>query len=422
MDPLQGDSTGSDVLPHLGPAQLASIGLVDGVVLVIGQDPPAEVACHWLLSSLGGLRELMAKGSGGHWKSIHSSVASSPKKLTKSAGKGGVSPKSSIRSNQTCCLAGSESEHSVVDPGRKQGCPAARARVLSGCIWLTALFADTCHWGWRWRVVQSLVCVEWVWWAWGWEGMPEGSPGGSLGRCFAWKWVHWWLALVLPHSTPAVFALQLQAPHQGITSQMLGNLLSPAIWGWLAWDKEWAQEHFLPLDGDQAAPIAQWRPALIRCWPSSSWISAMNWSWSWQESMLDTTSYYPQWTCSATSRISWSIEPSRAPTDRWSGAISLAMAVWWEWGCLQVCCCCFLLFIAVALWSRCSSRNSPYFAAKLSSRKGVPSSAHLGIAVPWELTQLPFSNIQFEGPLLSLIPLKATKLPYCRVTISFILQ
>ena len=48
-----------------GPGKLAATDLADGVVLVLGQALPTVVACCWLLSPLGGLRELMAKGSDG---------------------------------------------------------------------------------------------------------------------------------------------------------------------------------------------------------------------------------------------------------------------------------------------------------------------------------------------------------------------
>ena len=64
----------------------------------------------------------------------------------------------------------------------------------------------------------------------------------------------------------------------------------------------------------------------------------------------------------------------------------------------------------------------PTLATKLLSSQGVPSSIHLGIAAP---LRAPLTTL-FECTVLRVSTfahsLKAAKLPYCRVTISSILQ
>ena len=77
----------------------------------------------------------MAEGAGGHGALIHSSVVS-PKKSAKSAGNSTVSPRSSVRSKQTCLLAGPWGKHSVADPGGESGHPGACIGALSGHILL----------------------------------------------------------------------------------------------------------------------------------------------------------------------------------------------------------------------------------------------------------------------------------------------
>ena len=143
---------------------------------------------------------------------------------------------------------------------------------------------------------------------------------------------------------------------------------------------------FLPLERDQAAPIMPQRPTFIRHWSSSSWSSAMNWSWDQEGSMLSTTLYYPWLTCSATFRISWSVDPSKALTNRCSEVVSLAMVIWWEWGHLCMCHCHSLLLIAVVLWNRHSSRNSPHSWHQITFQLGCPLLSSSKNSCPWELT------------------------------------
>ena len=94
----------SDVLLHLGLDGEAAVDLLDRVVMIFGWAPPIGLAHCWSLPLLGGHGELMAERAGGQGALICSSVVS-PKKLAKSAGKGGVSPRSSVRSKQTCFCA-----------------------------------------------------------------------------------------------------------------------------------------------------------------------------------------------------------------------------------------------------------------------------------------------------------------------------
>ena len=107
----------------------------------------------------------------------------------------------------------------------------------------------------------------------------------------------------------------------------------------------------------------------------------------------DTKSYCPQCTCSTTSRISWSVDLRRVLTDRWSGAISLAMVVWCEWGHLHMCHSCSILHKAAAYEIDALTEEAPTLASELSSSQDIPSSGCLGIADPWELTQLPLLSI-----------------------------
>ena len=59
--------------------------------------------------------------------------------------------------------------------------------------------------------------------------MPVRFPHGSLGRCLSLLLMPQQMALVLSCSSPTASAVGPQAPQQGVTSQPLGNLLSPAV-------------------------------------------------------------------------------------------------------------------------------------------------------------------------------------------------
>ena len=91
---------GSGDVENLVTAWLAAVDFLEEVVPVFGQAPPTGVLQCWLSPLLDGLRELMAKGAGGHGALAHSSVAP-PKKLAMSASNSGMSPSSLPRSNQT---------------------------------------------------------------------------------------------------------------------------------------------------------------------------------------------------------------------------------------------------------------------------------------------------------------------------------
>ena len=128
----------------------------------------------------------MAEGEGGHEASICLSAVS-PKKWAKSAGSSGVSPRSSVRSKQTCFLAGTWGEHSVTDPGMELGHPVVCVSALSGHILLT-----TSPWiptaGAADEVCLKSGAIAFpcsvAQWAWRWQGMTVGSCG-SLGRCLS---------------------------------------------------------------------------------------------------------------------------------------------------------------------------------------------------------------------------------------------
>ena len=119
-------------------------------------------------------------------------------------------------------------------------------------------------------------------------------------------------------------------------------------------------EHLLPHEVHLAGTNASWRPALAMYWLSSRCSSTMYSSCHQWGSSLCTSTYSPQYTCSTTSRISWSVDPRRVLTEGWAGAITLAISICWVWGCLLVVLSCFFLHIAAALWSRHSSRENPY--------------------------------------------------------------
>ena len=132
--------------------------------------------------------------------------------------------------------------------------------------------------------------------------------------------------------------------------------------------------------------------------------------------MLGANLYCPKYTCSTTSRISWSVDPRMVLTKGCSGAVCCG------WEHLHVCHCHSLFHIAVTLWKRWSNRKSPHSCCWMvfqprwsllsSSRNSWPQRAH--------------SATLFKCPIIRATTfacsLKAAKLPYCRVTISSILQ
>ena len=148
----------------------------------------------------------------------------------------------------------------------------------------------------------------------------------------------------------------------------------------------------------------------------------MNWSCCLLGCMLSTNFYCPLYTCSATSRISWSEEPKRVLTKGCFRTISLAMAVCWRWRHLCMWHCCSLLYIAAALWNKCSNTESPHSwcwiifqpdcSLLICSRNCWPPIAH--------------SATLFKCPVIRAVTLthllKAAKVLYCRVTIYSILQ
>ena len=323
---------GSSILLCLGLAWLATIGLLDGAVLVFSWAPPIGVAWCWLSPLLNGLRELMAEGEGGCGALIYSSVAY-PKKLAKSAGNGIVSPRSWVRSNWTCFHAGPWGKHSVADLGGEWGHPAACVGVKSGHILLTSLLLDSCCWGWRWSILKKQCSCSSAWCEHSglgdgevclWGLLMEAHGGASLGCCYPsdWLWCHHALLLLWGH-----VLLIRESPLSCLATSFLLSTKSD-----LAQDDKQAQEHLLPLDMDWALPITPCRPALTKCWPSSLCSLAMNLLCCMWGRMLGTNLFCPWYICSTTSRISWSVDPRRVPTNGLSGTISFVVAVWCELG------------------------------------------------------------------------------------------
>ena len=165
-----------------------------------------------------------------------------------------------------------------------------------------------------------------------------------------------------------------------------------------------------------------WRPVLTICWLSSWCSSGMYSSCHWQGSSLGISTYSVWYTCLATPRISWLVDPRRVLMEEYSRIVSLSMPAHCMWGHLLVCLSCSLLCIAAALWSRCSNRKNPHFWQWAVLPTWV---------IPLELIQVqltpkhPFCH-PFEHPVLKASCFahspKAAKLSYCSVTNSSILQ
>ena len=173
----------------------------------------------------------------------------------------------------------------------------------------------------------------------------------------------WWARGGLPFTTTGSMGLSKLCTEPAGGDQLAWVQLHP--WGheaevslcllvfkegnWV-WDKEWALEQLLPLDRDLPVLVASQRPEFVRHQPKFSCRSAKNCSWHWWWRMLGTASYYPLYTCSSISRISLFTNPSKLLMDSCSGAIFLAVVLWWEWGYLCTCHCQSLFLMVVALW------------------------------------------------------------------------
>ena len=263
-------------------------------------------------------------------------------------GNGSLSPRSSLRSKWTCFFVRPWGKHSVTDPGGKWGHPVVCVRALSDCnlltpsSWIpTAGTAEEeqynnspmqCGYS---GLGDSEICL--------W-GHVEAQEGGFLacwhsgdGLCCC--------SLLLQHLLWGHELLDKESP----LGHWATSFLLPSTEGDLAQDEEWACKCLLPLDRDWAATVTLWRPALTRHLLSSSCSSAINGSWSLWGKILGATLYYPLYTCSATSRISWSVDRKGVLTEGCSRAISLAISVCCGWGCLHKSCCHSFLQIAVAL-------------------------------------------------------------------------
>ena len=172
----------------------------------MGWAPPMGVSQCQLLPLQGHLRELVAKGEGGHGTSVCLSVGSS-RKQAKSSGNGSVLPRSSGRLKETFFFVGPWGKHSMTDHGGEWGHPAACIKALSGCILLTSHDLDSHCWGCR----QSLLKEQYYC-----SSLQSGCNGLGNGEVCLWGlleaqegglWAIWQWTLLL-HSTSTVSAMR----------------------------------------------------------------------------------------------------------------------------------------------------------------------------------------------------------------------
>ena len=132
--------------------------------------------------------------------------------------------------------------------------------------------------------------------------------------------------------------------------------------------------------------------------------------------------FSPQYTCSATSRISWLVDPRRVLVEGCVGDVTSAISIHWAWGHLLVCLSRSFLCIVATLWSRQSIMKSlhswwwvvlqPWCSVLSSSRYSWPQRA---------LTATLFEQPVLRVSCFAHLP-KVVKLPHCNVTYSSILQ
>ena len=113
---------------------------------------------------------------------------------------------------------------------------------------------------------------------------------------------------------------------------LVTSFLLPSTEADLAQDKMQVHKCLLTPDRDWAVAITLQRLALTRHLFSSLCSLAINWSWSVWGSTLGATLYCPLYICSATSRISWSVDPKRVLIEGCSRTIPLAISVYCGWG------------------------------------------------------------------------------------------
>ena len=175
-----------------------------------------------------------------------------------------------------------------------QECPSLCSRSLCATVSDAAAvcsYAVQVHQclDWEHLIIDSPYAIIWYQWLHRAQVFPMSRRGFTLHHwrklgddssplCGACGW--WSVGLCIAISTP------------------LGGLGAFNAHGCLgrvtdAWDEKQAWEHLLPLDRNLAALVIPQRPPLIRCWPSSSWSSAMNWSWHWWGTMLSAMPYHP---------------------------------------------------------------------------------------------------------------------------------
>ena len=175
--------------------------------------------------------------------------------------------------------------------------------------------------------MQLLIHAVWVQWVWTWWGMPVGvcgNLGGGLPACWhSGGWL-WYCCILL--LWPLLWGYEL-LNRESPLNHLATSFILPSAEGDLAQGEEQAHKCLLPLDRDWAVAVALWRLVLTRHLPSSLCSLAVNWSWSLQGTTCGITLYCPLYSCSATSMISWLVDPKRVLTEGCSGAISSAVSV-----------------------------------------------------------------------------------------------
>ena len=91
------------------------------------------VGWHWWLLSCGACRGIHSQGNRGAWSVISLLRQCPPRKVTRSVGSEGSSPKSSSKLNLACFFTGSLGGHSSIGSCRGGGCPSV-------CMWEHHLF------------------------------------------------------------------------------------------------------------------------------------------------------------------------------------------------------------------------------------------------------------------------------------------
>ena len=128
------------------------------------------------------------------------------RKLTKSMGSKGASPKSFARENQTCFCTRPKHGQSAIGFCREGGHPLSCIGVPP----LHVLLLDSCCQGWRWRSLREWFGCSSVEWECGWLRDGDKCLLGLLGR-----WHCGWGTLISLWLTP-MFGTGMSAPSSGL--------------------------------------------------------------------------------------------------------------------------------------------------------------------------------------------------------------